>query len=115
MPVVPCVRPSQGSVQYAGEGDGAERFEFLGRGVHEQADFPVAGVIAQRDGRAVGGANAAVGAEDQELLARRAPAGSQPMPASCDQPKRSPEGRWISISGVTGSAPTGPGALLWMS
>ena len=44
-------------------------FKFLGRRVHEQADFPVAGVIAQRDGRAVGRADAAVGAEDQELLA----------------------------------------------
>src|ERR1019366_367627 len=33
-----------------GEGDGAERLQFLGGGVHEQADFPVAGVIAARDG-----------------------------------------------------------------
>ena len=53
----------------SGEGDGAQRLEFLGRGVHEQADFPVTGVITQRDGRAVGRADAAVGAEDQELLA----------------------------------------------
>src|ERR1019366_5030011 len=37
-------------------------------------------------------------------------AGSQPMPASWDKPNSSPEGRWSSISGVTGSAPCGPRA-----
>ena len=52
-----------------GEGDGAERLQFFGGGVHEQADFPVAGVVAEGDGRAVGGADAAVGAEDEEFLA----------------------------------------------
>ena len=52
-----------------GEGDGAERLQFLGGGVHEQPDLPVAGVVAERDGRAIGGADAAVGAEDQEFLA----------------------------------------------
>ena len=43
--------------------------ELLGGGVHQQADFPVAGVIAERDRGAIGGADAAVGAEDEELLA----------------------------------------------
>src|SRR5689334_3084705 len=38
-------------------------------------------------------------------------AGSQPMPAFWVQPKRSPEGRSRSISGVTGRMPRGPGAL----
>src|ERR1017187_10182947 len=35
--------------------------------VHEQADFPVAGVITERDRGAIGRADAAVGAEDEEL------------------------------------------------
>ena len=56
-----CNRPAKGTAPSA--------LQFLGGGVHQQADFPVAGVVAERDGRAVGGANAAVGAEDEELLA----------------------------------------------
>ena len=113
--MVPWVRPSQGSVQYAGEGHGAERLQLAGGGFHQQADLPVAGVIAQRDGRAIGRADAAVGAEDAGFRGRPGLAGSQPMPASCDQPKRSPEGRVSSISGVKGSAPAGPGAVERMS
>jgi hypothetical protein len=93
------------------EGDGAERFELLGGGVHQEADFPVAGVVPERDGRAVGRADAAVGAENEEFLAAES-RGSHPMPAFCDQPKMSPEGRAISISGVMGSDPAGPGTLL---
>jgi hypothetical protein len=52
-----------------GEGDGPERFELPGRGFHEQADFPVAGVVAERDGRAVGRADASVSAEYEDFLA----------------------------------------------
>ena len=37
------------------------------------------------------------------------------MPAFCVSPKRSPEGRVSSISGVSGSDPLGPCALVWMS
>src|SRR5689334_15243325 len=43
--------------------------QLLGSGLHEQADFPVAGVIAQRDGRAVVSAEPAGGAEQEELAA----------------------------------------------
>src|SRR4051812_44164442 len=39
-------------------------------------------------------------------------AGSQPMPASCVSPKRSPEGRFSSISAVMGNAPFGPWPVL---
>ena len=63
-----------------GERHGAEGFQFLGRRLHQQPDFPVSGVIAERDRRAVRRADAAVRAEDQEFLAaqrRRVP----PMPA----------------------------------
>src|SRR5581483_1935661 len=38
----------------------------------------------------------------------RSRAGSQPMPASCEKPKRLPEGCVSSISGVMGSMPSGP-------
>ena len=51
-----------------GERDGAEGFQFLGGGVHQQADFPMTGVIAQGDRSAIGRADAAVGTEDEELL-----------------------------------------------
>ena len=78
MPVVPCVRPSQGSVQSPRK-ERRRALQFLGRGLHQQPDFPVAGVIAQSDRRAVGRANAAMGTEDEELLAAKL-AGSQPMP-----------------------------------
>src|SRR3954447_26337967 len=37
--------------------------------------------------------------------------GSQPMPAFCVQPNKSPEGRFSSISAVMGIDPCGPGAL----
>ena len=67
MPVVPCVRPSHGSVQEPANGMQPRRLELLRRRLHQQADFPVAGVIAERDRRAVVGAQAAVRAEDQKL------------------------------------------------
>ena len=63
MPVVPCVRPSQGSVQKPAKGMAPSAFSSARRRLHEQADLPVAGVIAERDRRAVGGADAALGAE----------------------------------------------------
>ncbi len=52
-----------------GEGDGAQRFEFLGGRVHQQADLPMSGMVAERDRGAIGGADSAVGAEDQKLFA----------------------------------------------
>ena len=86
--------------------------QFLGGGLHQQADFPVAGVIAERDRRAVGGADAAVRAQDQEFLAAERARDPSPCRRSGVQPNRSPEGRCSSISGVIGSEPCGPGALL---
>ena len=53
MPVVPCVRPSHGSLHVRGERDRALGAQRLGGLAHEQADLPVAGVIAERDRRAV--------------------------------------------------------------
>ena len=52
-----------------GERHCTRRLQFLSRGLHQQAHFPVAGVIAQRDGRAIGGANAPMGGEQQHLCA----------------------------------------------
>ena len=53
----------------AGKGDGAFGGKLFGGGLHEQAHFPVAGVVAQRNRCAIGGADAALGAEDEKLLA----------------------------------------------
>ena len=99
----------------AGEGDAADALELLGRRLHQQADLPVAGVVAERDRRAVGGADAAGGAENQEFAADPAAAGFQPMPASCDQPNRSPLGASRSNSSVSGRAPAGPAAVVCTS
>src|SRR5262249_2848809 len=53
-----------------GKREGAEAFEFPGGGFDEQADFPMAGVIAQRDGFSIGRADAALGAEEEKRFAR---------------------------------------------
>ena len=52
-----------------GERNGAGRGEFPRGLLHQQADLPVAGMVAEGDGRAVGCADAALGAEDEELPA----------------------------------------------
>ena len=108
MPVVPCVRPSHGSLHIRGERHDARRAQRLGGGAHEQADLPVAGVVAERDRRAVLGAQAALRAEDQELRRGRPRRGSSPCrrPASCRTGCRS--ARRSSISAVIGSRPCGP-------
>ena len=97
-----------------GEGDGAGGFEFARGGFHEQADFPVAGVVAEGDGRAVGGADAAVGGEDEKFLGvdlRRVPAHAGVL-----GPAEEVAGGTVeSISAVMGSEPAGPGAWEWMS
>ncbi len=67
MPVVPCVRPSQGSVHCSRKRRGAQRLQ-LARGFgHQQTHFPVAGVKAQRDRLAVLRAQAAMRAQNQKL------------------------------------------------
>jgi hypothetical protein len=52
-----------------GEGNGAERSEFARGGFHHETDFPMAGVIAEGDGVAVGSAQSALSAEDKKLAA----------------------------------------------
>src|SRR5947207_4018512 len=42
-------------------------------------------------------------------------AGSHPMPASWESPKRSPLAQLRSMSSVRGSEPAGPGDLVWRS
>ena len=77
IPAVPCVRPSHGSLQYAANGTTPSRAQRLRRLADEQADLPVAGVIPERDGTAVGFAQPALGAEDEILR----PAGLGRVPA----------------------------------
>ena len=55
-----------------GERDHAEILEARGRRLHQQADLPVAGVIAERDRRAVRRADAALRAQDQEFRVAQA-------------------------------------------
>ena len=61
----------------AGEGHAAKPLDLPRRRLDEQSEFPVTGVIAERDGFAIGRAHAALRAEDEERLAprlRRVPA-----------------------------------------
>ena len=52
------------------EGDGFQPAKFLGGRLHEQADFPMAGVVAQSDGFAIRRPQPALGAQNEKLLAR---------------------------------------------
>ena len=52
-----------------GERNGLQPRGIPRRRLHQQADFPMAGVIAERDGLAVRRAQPALGAQDQKLLA----------------------------------------------
>ena len=107
MPVVPWVRPSQGSVQAPAKGV-ARRLSFARRFGYQQAHLPVAGVKTERDRRRRRRAQAAVRAENEEFGIEKA-CGSQPMPAFWVRPKRLPEGSLSSISAVRGRTPAGPG------
>ena len=51
----------------AGERQAAERGQLLGGRLHEQPDLPVSRVVPERDRLAVGGADAALGGEHEEL------------------------------------------------
>ena len=105
MPAVPWVRPSHGSVTEAGERQALERAQLLGGRLHQQADLPVAGVIAEGDRRAVGGADAALGAEDEELWA--AELARDPSP--CRRSGSSRRGRrWARRGASPRSAAAGP-------
>jgi len=55
----------------SGEGDCVERFEFAGGFGYQQTYFPVSGVKAECDGSSVGGAEAPVGAEDEDFGAEK--------------------------------------------
>ena len=74
-----------------GEGDGAGALELVRRGLHEQADFPVAGVVAERDRRAIRRADPAVSREDEEL--RAADGGRLPAHAGVLRPAEDIAGR----------------------
>ena len=91
MPVVPCVRPSQGSVTKPANGMSPRAAQLLGRGLHQQPDLPVAGVVAERERRAVRLADAALRAEDQDLRAPELRRAASPCrrPASSRRDRRS--------------------------
>ena len=63
--------PVAGVGAEGGEGKATRAADGLGRGPHQQAHLPVAGVVAEGDGPAVLAANAPEGAEDQVGRARR--------------------------------------------
>ena len=67
--VVPCDRPSHGSVHAAANGIAPAALEHAGRRLEQQPDLPVTGVIPERDRRSIGRANAAVRREHQKLFA----------------------------------------------
>ena len=112
IPVVPCVRPSHGSETWAANGRPPSRSSSARRLAHEQPDLPVArcgsrGRPACRRRRAPRPASRGSGTGRAPIFA-----GSQPMPAFCESPKTSPDGRSRRNSGVSGSsARPGPSAV----
>ena len=80
--------------------------------LHQQADLPMAGVIAQRDRLARPARATPPCVLRIRNCLRPSSRGSQPMPAFWVSPNRSPLGRFSSISSVSGSAPAGPGAFV---
>ena len=83
----------------SGKRNGSQSLELTGCGLGKQTDFPMAGMITEGNGRTIGFANS------PWLLRIRtwAPSisfGLQPMPAFWLNPKRSPDGQFLSISGT---------------
>ncbi len=109
MPVVPWVRPSQGSVQAPAKGMALRDFRVMAASATSapSSQWPV------WKPRAMGVPS---GARRPPWVLRMRTSepmsfcGSQPMPAFWLRPKRLPEGAVSSISGVMGSWPRGPGA-----
>ena len=93
----------------------SQALQLLGGRLHQQADLPVAGVVAERDRRAVRRAEAALGARGSGTPGGRARRGFQPMPTFWVQPNRSPLGASRSISAVSGRLPAGPAPIVWTS
>ena len=109
MPVVPWVRPSQGSVQAPAKGMASSDFRVMAASATSapSSQWPV------WKPRAMGVPSAARRPPWVLRIRTSAPSnffGSQPMPAFWLRPKRLPEGAVSSISGVMGSRPRGPGA-----
>ncbi len=72
--------PVAGVGAVAGERDRAQSLQFLRRGLHQEPDLPVAGVVAERDRLALGVPDPSVGAEQKDLL----PAQVLRLPAHSD-------------------------------
>ena len=86
--------------------------DLLGRRLHGQPDLPMSGVVAQGDRRAVVGANAAQGAEQDVLTAGDLRPGPSPCPHPATCRKRR---RWAGREGSHRSAaacPAGPGPCM---
>ena len=90
MPGVPWVRPSQGSLTVAGKGDRPQAVEFLGGSLHQQAHFPMPGMIAQGDGLPSGARMPPMRAQDQKFLGQQAAKAASPYRHSGVRPKMSP-------------------------
>src|SRR5687768_4851588 len=69
-----------GITDRARKGHGSLCPKFARGGFDEVSDFPMAGVVAKRDGLAIGCAQSALGAEDEELRA----GGERCLPAHSD-------------------------------
>ncbi len=89
--------------------DPAVAGDLLRRRLHLHADFPVAGVVAQRNRASVPGANAALVADNQHLFAGQL-VGIPAHPGVLRHAEQVAAGDSISICGVSGSAPCGPAA-----
>ena len=72
--------PIAGIADETSKGNHIVFLEFPGGGLGEQTYFVMSGVIAQRDGRAIFGADAALGAEDEIFIFARDQMATSPWP-----------------------------------
>ena len=114
-PVVPCDRPSHGSVHDAAKGTAPVRLDARAPPPPSAVQLPSDRCDIRARSACRRRARMPPCVDRMRIPCRQCADGSQPMPAFCDQPKRSPEGRSRSISGVNGSAPLGPGTRVRIS
>ena len=90
------------------ERQGAEPVELLRRLPHEQADLPVAGVVAERHRRPVVRAQAPLRGEDQERVARRLRRAPSPCRRSATARRRRRRAGRAAARASAAAVPAGP-------
>ena len=114
MPVVPWVRPSQGSEQKVAKGRPLRRSNSLAAALTIEASSKCPVWRPRATGVPSSSRRPPAVARMMNCL-RMSSAGFQPIPAFCDMPKWSPLGLLVRKSAVNGTTPAGPSVLVRIS